>query len=104
MLCPWGCSEFLHHAGTINLDIVLQRYLCKCYLLDVNDAMTKIEPARDDYIRECERYYDKWLENNAWRILPIIIMKMELPWYSRAKIIVMDLLIFLYTVPEHQQI
>ena len=39
--------------------------------MDDNDAMTKIKPARDDYIRESKRDYDKWLENNAWRILPL---------------------------------
>ena len=85
VLCPWGCSEFLHHAGTMNLNVVFQRYLCKCYLLDDSNALTKIEPARDDFIRENKSDYDKWLENIAWRVLPTIVMKDGTPMVLTCK-------------------
>lgn len=85
VLCPWGCSEFLHHAGTINLDVAFQRYLPKCYLLDDSKAMTKIEPARDDFIRESKSDYDKWLENASWTVLPTIVMKDGTPMFLTCK-------------------
>ena len=85
VLCPWGCSKFLHHVGTINLDAVFQRYLCKCYLLDDSKAMTKIEPTRDDFIRESKSDNYKWLENTAWRILPTIVMKDGTPMVLTCK-------------------
>ena len=32
VLCPWGCSEFLHLAGEIDIVLIIQRYIRKCNL------------------------------------------------------------------------
>ena len=85
VLCPWGCSEFLHLAGSVNLNIIIQRYLSKCNLLDGNNALSKIESACDDYIQENRKDYNKWLENIAWRVLPTIVMKDGTPMVLTCK-------------------
>ena len=59
VLCPWGCSEFLHLARSVNLNIIIQRYLSKCYLLDNNNVLAKIESAHDNYIRDNMNDYNK---------------------------------------------
>ena len=83
VLCPWGCSEFLHHAGKINLDIIIQRYLPKCILFD--DDTTTVDPARDDYLRETTNDYNKWLGNVQWKVMPTIVMENGLPFILSCK-------------------
>ena len=29
VLCPWGCSEFIHKVGYVDLDTVIQRFIQK---------------------------------------------------------------------------
>ena len=35
-LCPWGCSDFIHKVGYVNLDTVIQLFIQKCNLSIVN--------------------------------------------------------------------
>ena len=32
ILCPWGCSQFIHKVGYIYLDTVIQQFIQKCNL------------------------------------------------------------------------
>ena len=36
VLCPWGCSEFLHKVGSVDIQLILQRYLKKCKIAIYN--------------------------------------------------------------------
>ena len=29
VLCPWGCSEFIHRVGYVDLDTVIQQFIQK---------------------------------------------------------------------------
>ena len=73
VLCPWGCSEFLHSTGKLDLDVILQRYFQKTYLhvSDLN-KFSKVIAARDDYIRDKIEDYDNLLLNPKWKVLPTI--------------------------------
>ena len=31
-LCPWGCSDFIHKVGYVDLDTVIQQFIQKCNL------------------------------------------------------------------------
>ena len=37
VLCPWGCTSYCHHSGHIEMDILIQRYIPKCFLSLCND-------------------------------------------------------------------
>ncbi len=36
VLCPWGETEYIHQCGTVPYDILIQRYLPKCYIPKVH--------------------------------------------------------------------
>eukprot|EP00957_Ditylum_brightwellii_P092018 7005347-Ditylum_brightwellii.AAC.1 len=71
ILCPWGCTEFLHRSGYLPFDIVIQRYLCKCVLSLCCDKskLHDVKHARKDYIR-FNGDYDIWLLNPFWKVKP----------------------------------
>ena len=54
VLCPWGCSDFIHKSLPLNvgLDVVIQRYLRKVVMKSVNDQnkFKFIESCRDDFL------------------------------------------------------
>ena len=85
VLCPWGCSDFLHSAGEIDIVLVLQRYLRKINLNSDGDDLAVIDPARDDYIRKTFDDYDTWLHNPNWRVAPTIVMKNGIPYVLTCK-------------------
>ena len=72
VLCPWGCSEYIHKVGTVSLDIIIQRFLPKCILhLPNKDKVFLVESCRDDFLlRDSE--YEKWLFNPDWKVLPSV--------------------------------
>ena len=53
--CPWGCTEFHHKVGHLPLDIILQRYIQKCFLKTYTSTQLKLEKnvvsAQEDYFR-----------------------------------------------------
>ena len=79
VLCPWGCSEFLHCSGHIPLDVIFQRYLSqhiikKTFTNQLHSYVDKVEYARNDYLRKSSSDYEYWLLNKEWYILPTIQM------------------------------
>ena len=73
VLCPWGCTEFIHNVGHMHLDYVLQRFLRKVLLVMPNNHTQCIfaNTCREDYIfRESE--YECWLFNKDWTVRPSI--------------------------------
>ena len=78
VLCPWGCSEYIHCCGRLPFDLVLQRFFQKESLGIVTSEkdMKLVEHCRDDYIRE-DRSYDNLLENEAWTVRPTVLIDRE---------------------------
>jgi hypothetical protein len=71
VLCPWGCCEFPHKAGNIQLDVVFQRYIqfSAVSLHSDKAVLLKVRNARNDFIggeRDC------LLMNPEWEISPTI--------------------------------
>ena len=80
VLCPWGCTTFLHKCGHIQLDLVIQRYMPKCLITLINKHMyvANIQSARDDYVRfDADDSYDCWLLNPQWTIKPCICIHQD---------------------------
>lgn len=76
VLCPYGCSCFIHRHGVISLDLMLQRYLQKCIIKKMysnRNGFKSLESTREDFIR-CDDDYDRWLLNDdpMWAIRPSI--------------------------------
>ena len=66
VLCPWGCSSFMHRSGIISLDIVFQRFLPRCLvkLISKKNQFKYVLSARDDFMRETEKHkYESILLN-----------------------------------------
>ena len=75
VLCPWGCSEFLHCVGFLDIDTIMQRFIEKCDLsiVDAKKKLSKVVHTRDDFIRDSIDDYDMWLCNLNWQILPTVV-------------------------------
>ena len=73
VLCPWGCSDFIHTVVSVDLDIVIQQFIQK-YNLSIVDVskLTKIEHTRYEYLQESNDEIDMWLHNPDWKVLPTI--------------------------------
>ena len=71
ILCPWGCSEYLHKGGKLYIDLVVQRFCTKVRLILINNVedCSKLFSARDDYIRD-QTEYDCILMNPQWQVCP----------------------------------
>ena len=74
ILCPYGCSAFLHRFGTISIDLIFQRYLqhveFKKYISN-KKYLSHVVSTRNDFIRVNDDY-DCWLLNKEWMVLPSI--------------------------------
>ena len=81
VLCPWGCTEYIHRCGGIALDLMFQRFLPMIYLplLSDSDQMKTVEWARDDFFREDDDDYDCWLLNDTWKVRPSVSFINGLP-------------------------
>ena len=75
VLCPWGCTEYLHQSGQFEIDILVQNHLKKCHLKLINPAsrLDFIESSRSDYLRKNDNDYECWFFNPLWKIYPCII-------------------------------
>jgi hypothetical protein len=75
--CPWGCTEYLHKAESLALDIVFARYLGVALVTDcARGEVVVMQSACDDF--------DSWkdvtyiLMNPIWRIVPsVAFFRME---------------------------
>ena len=76
VLCPWGCTEYIHKVGVIPLDIVFQRYMPKFRfsLISCIDSCEKVFSSRDDYIRKDSKSYECLLLNPNWNVLPGVLL------------------------------
>ena len=80
VLCPWGCSEYIHTCGCLGLDVMIQRSLMKCVIKKMMSNGSKMAYAlssRDDYVRESKDEYDSILLNNDWKVLPCVMIDLE---------------------------
>lgn len=74
VLCPWGCSEFLHMSGKLDLVSLIQRFIQKCIVSEPDvEKIELVDSARDDYIRDSIDEYDEWLHNDSWKVRPTIV-------------------------------
>lgn len=73
VLCPFGCSEYIHRTGSLSFEGVLQRYLqvCDLHLRDITGFYKSLS-AREDYFRRSIYEYDALLFNIDWRVLPSV--------------------------------
>ena len=73
VLCPWGCTEYIHTAGNCDLDLVIQRHLPE-FLIAINNHHENFKfltSSRDDYVRDIgNEEYDSLLFNPEWKVLP----------------------------------
>ena len=72
ILCPWGCSEYIHKNGFMYIDLIYQRYMNKFQfdLINKIDDTVKCFSSRDDYVREDKHSYENLLLNPSWKVLP----------------------------------
>ena len=76
ILCPWGCSEFLHMSGKIDLDTMIRRFIERsCFCDPGMEKFNKVEYFRDDFIRPKQEDHGMWLCNPTWRVLPTLVFK-----------------------------
>lgn len=82
ILCPYGCSAFIHRCGKISIDLIFQRYLPKVQFnkyISNKKYLSHVESTRDDFLRPNDDY-DKWLLNEKWMILPSISFINNVPY------------------------
>ena len=72
VLCPWGCTEYIHECGQIPFDLVCRRYLPKVHFKTINNEkqLSKLYSARDDFFRYDIDDYDCWVFNPEWKVIP----------------------------------
>ena len=69
--CPWGCTEYLHKAMSMPLDVVFQRYLGADLLIDAKRGCHIVMgSARNDYDDPTD--VSLILMNAEWRIMPSV--------------------------------
>lgn len=56
----------------VSYDIIIQRYLPKCYIQKVHQdkLLYNVNSTRDDYVRDCTNDYHNFLLNPSWNVLP----------------------------------
>jgi hypothetical protein len=86
ILCPWGCSEFIHKAGKIDLYLIFQKHMRKCIITKLKaTSLATVEPSRDDYLRDSAIDYDNWLLNPKWKVSPSIAFVDGTPYILSCK-------------------
>lgn len=82
VLCPWGCTDFMHRCGYISFEAMYQRVLRKVNLNLRNiDEYIKCMSVRDDFVRSNIEDYDVLLYNTDWKVLPSICFKDNTPMF-----------------------
>ena len=79
VMCPWGCSEFIHKRGSVLIDVTIQRYLSRCDIkLMSHLLLSKVKWSRDDFVRD-ENDIDMILMNPKWKVLPSVAFVESFP-------------------------
>ena len=72
VMCPWGCSEFIHKRGTVPIDVMIQRHLSRCEIKLISySLLRKVKWSRDEFVRD-ENNDDMILMNPKWKVLPSV--------------------------------
>ena len=80
VICPYGCSCFIHRHGIVSLDLIIQRYLQKCIVKKLYSNRKGFEylvSTRDNFLRN---EYEQWLFNNDWMVQPSITFIKKIPY------------------------
>ena len=78
VLCPWGCSAYLHDVGSVPYDAVINRFFPFVEFagtLSTKHQKAKVESARSDYL---DPEIDMHLHNPDWSVHPTIEFTAEL--------------------------
>ena len=81
VLCPFGCSEFLHRCGTVSMDMIFQRYIQHAVidLYSKREAYASVMSCREDFIEFKNKKESMWLFNEDWKVLPSICFIQGVP-------------------------
>ena len=83
VLCPWGCSEFLHKVGYISIQLIFQKHFQKCIVTKLKPyKLSTVESSRNDFLRE---EHATWLFNPKWRVTPSIAFVNNEPVFLTCK-------------------
>ena len=80
VLCPYGCSCFIHRSGSVSFDLIIQRYLPKCIIRKIysnKKGFDHLLTTRDDFLRN---KYDRWLLNDEWMVVPTLTFIDDVPY------------------------
>ena len=72
VLCPYGCSEFIHKCGYLSVDVVFKRHI-QFVAIDMysdREALSYVASCREDFLEFSDRQAARWLFNNDWKIMP----------------------------------
>ena len=79
ILCPWGCTEYIHKHGSVPFYSIIQRYMPKVQLCTTKfEDFKKVLTARDDYVRSDVTEYNSWLLNPMWKVMPTVVIDNKL--------------------------
>ena len=79
VLCPWGCSTYMHKSGFIDIDVIFQRFIRDCNISTIHNKYQKFplaDSAREDFLRD---KHDRLFLNDDWTILPSIAFVNNVP-------------------------
>ena len=76
VLCPFGCSEFIHKGGTVSMDLIFQRYLHYVVIETYSNRVgfDYVKNAREDFIELKDGDESKWLLNDEWKVMPSVLL------------------------------
>ena len=77
VLCPWGCSEYIHKVGEFPIDLLIQRYTNDMNIILIHsvERCKYFFSTREDFIRTDQYCYDNILLNPKWIVLPSMFIK-----------------------------
>ena len=72
ILCPWGCTSYLHHKGSVSFDAIISRYFLNVPFAGSQCSETayyKVKSARGDFFSGT---VDMHLHNPEWSVHPSV--------------------------------
>ena len=72
VMCPWGCSEFIHKCGIVPIDVMTQQNLSRCEIKLISQSLlSKVKWSHDEFVRE-EKDNDMIILSHKWKVLPSV--------------------------------